>query len=283
MKTLKAAKPYSFMGTKLPATYLEVLDALKEKIRQARLKAALSVNAQLLQLYWEIGNTILKQQKEKGWGAKVIDQLATDLKAEFPDMKGLSLRNLKYMRAFAAAYPSFSIVQAPLAQLQPRATDAAGYATGKNEKPILQRAVAKLPPPQFVQAPLAQISWYHHITLLEKVKAPDERMFYIRKTIENGWSRNVMLHHINNNLYKRQGKALTNFEVTLPKPQSDLARETLKNPYVFDFLSISEEIQEREVERALIRHIKKFMLELGKGFAYVGNQYNLNAKTMSTS
>jgi predicted nuclease of restriction endonuclease-like (RecB) superfamily len=235
--------------------YRSIVAELKEKIRSARSQAVFTVNRQLLTLYWEIGHTISQQEKSEGWGAKVVETLSKDLSTEFPDLKGLSSRNLRYMRDFAVAYPQFGILQAPLAKLPDGTTKPA-------QSPILQPSVAKL---SDIQSILGQISWYHHITLLEKVKSPDERLFYIRKTIENGWSRNVMLHHIGNNLYKRQGKAL-----------SILAKETLKNPYIFDFLSISEEMQERDVEQSLIRHIRKFLLELGKGFAYVGNQYNLN-------
>ncbi len=230
------------------STYQSVVANLKEKIREARVRSALTLNAQLLSLYWEIGATIAQQERSEGWGAKTVERLSADLRDEFPDMQGLSPRNLRYMRDFAVAYPHFPNLQAPL---------------------------AKLDSPQFVHAPLAQISWYHHITLLDKVKDPTERLFYIYKSVENGWSRNVMLHHIENHLYRRQGKAITNFELTLPKPHSDLARETLKNPYVFDFLSITEQMQERDVERQLTQHMRQFLLELGKGFAYVGNQYKL--------
>jgi len=241
--------------TKLPEKkYLDILSNLKDRIRQARLKAALTVNAQLLSIYWEIGKTILEQQNTEGWGAKIIDRLSIDLKTEFTDMKGFSVRNLKYMRAFAEAYPDFTIVQGQLAQI---------------------RTSVKNP---IVQVPLAQLTWYHHITLLDKVKDVKERMFYIQKTIENGWSRDIMVLQIESSLYTRQGKAISNFKETLPSLESDLARETFKNPYVFDFLMIGEEAKEREVERALVHHLKKFMLELGKGFAYVGNQFNIVVK-----
>lgn len=233
------------------SNYNAILSGLKEKIRQARQKAALTVNTELLSVYWEIGNSILIQQKEAGWGAKVIDRLAVDLKTEFPEMKGLSLRNFKYMRAFAEAYPRF--VQQPAAQMQSK----------DNQSVII------------VQQAAAQLPWGHHQLLLDKLNLPAEREFYTRKAVENGWSRNVLATQIQSQLHLRQGSAITNFQVTLPKPQSDLARETLKNPYVFDFLGIGEEMQERELENALIQHMKKFMLELGRGFAYVGNQYNL--------
>jgi predicted nuclease of restriction endonuclease-like (RecB) superfamily len=236
--------------------YQKILNDLKEKIRRSRLKAAMVVNHELLKIYWEIGNTILTQQKIEGWGAKIIDRLAADLKGEFPDFRGFSLRNLKYMRAFAEAYPDFLIVQVPLAQSE-EIND---------------------PRDEFVQVPLAQITWYHHITLLGKVKDPIARLFYIHKTIANGWSRDVLVLQIESNLFERQGKAINNFSQTLPQPDSDLAIQTFKNPYVLDFLDLNESVKERDVERALIEHLKKFMLELGRGFSYVGNQFKLNVE-----
>lgn len=232
--------------------YQQILNGLKEKIRLARYRSALKVNHELLSVYWEIGNTILHQQKQSGWGSKIIDKLTADLKTEFPDFRGLSVRNLKYMRAFAEAYPDFLIVQGELAQLQPN------------------------PINSFVQGTLAQLNWYHHITLLDKVKDLDQRFFYMQKAVENGWTRDVMVLQIDNKLHERQGKAITNFSATLPAVYSDFAAATLKNPYIIDFLSLTEEMKERDIENGLILHMKKFMLELGRGFAYVGNQKNLN-------
>ncbi len=237
-------------------TYDYILNSLKESIKQARQKTSIVVNEQLLLLYWEIGKTILDQQAAEGWGTKVIKRLANDLRSEFPDMKGLSERNLKYMRAFAETYPD-QIVQVPPAQI------------GKGGKQAMDSKV---------QVPLAQLTWYHHITLLEKVKDEKQRLFYIHKTVENGWSRNVMLTQIESELYKRQGAAITNFKSTLAPGQSDLAIETIKSPYVFDFLSLGDQMRERDLENALIHNMKKFLLELGKGFAYVGNQYNLEVE-----
>jgi predicted nuclease of restriction endonuclease-like (RecB) superfamily len=234
--------------------YVQILADLKEKIRKAQQRAAVKVNTELLALYWEIGKAILKQQAELGWGAKVIKQLSTDLKEEFPEMKGFSERNLKYMRAFAEAYPDFSIVQAPLAQIE-----------NSNSKPM-------------VQAPLAQLSWYHHITLLDKVSEPEHRAFYIMKTIENGWSRNVMLAQIESGMIKRIGKASNNFDKTLPAIHSELAKATFKSPYVLEFMEMEESMKERDLERGLIQHLKHFMLELGRGFTYAGNQYKLKVE-----
>lgn len=248
--------------------YQQILNGLKEKIRQARFKAALTANAQLLAIYWEVGKTIMQQENEEGWGAKTIERLSADLRAEFEDMKGLSVRNLRYMREFAKAYPDFSILQPSLAKL-PKVKKA------KSESDFLQVPLAQLPSNEILQASLAKITWYHHITLLDKVKNMEERIFYITKTIENGWSRNMMSLQIENKLFERQGKAISNFENTLPAADSDLAQETFKSPYVFDFLTLNEEAKERDIERALIQHLKKFMLELGRGFSYVGNQFNI--------
>ncbi|HLP51402.1 MAG TPA: PDDEXK nuclease domain-containing protein [Chitinophagales bacterium] len=244
------------MGNTSESKYLLALAALKERIKQSRLKAVLAVNHELLRVYWEIGMTILEQQKEEGWGSKVIDRLSSDLKREFPDFKGVSVRNLKYMRVFAEAYPDFGIVQQPVAQIQ----------TTENEDFI------------FVQQPVAQIPWSNHVVILEKVKNARERAFYIQKTIENGWSRAVLSLQIENKLFERQGQAISNFTQTLPATESDLVAETFKNPYIFNFITLSEELKERDIERGLIQHLKKFMLELGRGFAYVGNQYNLNVE-----
>ncbi len=231
--------------------YDSIIKDLKEKIRSARQRAVLKVNAELLLVYWQIGNIIQEQQNEEGWGAKVIDRLAADLRSEFPDMKGFSVRNLKYMRAFAAAYPTFHFVQQTAAQSE-----------NLKEIPIVQQLAAQIP-------------WGHHQVLLDKLKTKEERSFYIQKAAEGGWSRDVMILQIENNLFSRQGKAITNFGSTLTAFDSDLAKATFKSPYVFDFLALSEVAKEKDLEKALILHLKKFMLELGKGFAYVGNQHNL--------
>ena len=219
----------------LTEDYQQFLQKLKQRIRNAQLKAALSVNRELVLLYWQIGREILIKQQQQGWGAKVIDRLAKDLRSDFPEMKGFSPRNLKYMRKFAQTYPDEQIVQ----QLA------------------------------------AQIPWFHNCVLLDKVKDSTEREWYIYKTIEHGWSRNVLVHQIESGLYHRQGKAITNFERTLPSPQSELAQQLLKDPYNFDFLRLGEEARERDLEKALINHIRDFLLELGLGFAFVGSQYHL--------
>jgi len=229
------SKRTSIIVSRFPKNYDTFLADLKRRIREAQTKAALSVNRELLLLYWHIGKQILQQQAKEGWGAKVIERLSLDLCREFPEMKGFSERNLKYMRAFAAEY--------------------------RNE--------------QFVQEVLAQITWYHNITLLDKVENLDERIWYAQKTIENGWSRNVLVHQIESGLYHRSGKAITNFSRTLPSPQSELAQQLLKDPYTFDFLSLSKQAVERDLETALREHLKEFLLELGVGFAFVGNQFHI--------
>ncbi|HVI45803.1 MAG TPA: PDDEXK nuclease domain-containing protein [Chitinophaga sp.] len=229
--------------------YIDFIATLKQDIQGARSQAILIVNKQLLLLYWKIGNRILQQQHIEGWGTKVIDRISNDLKSAFPDMKGLSSRNLKYMRAFAEAYPTFSNNISSDIQIV-------------EDGPI-------------VQVPLAQLTWYHHITILEKLKDPDERIFYIYQTATNGWSRNVLVHQIEGNLYQRTGKAINNFHQSLPSAQSDLAKEIIKDPYKFDFLTMSERYHEKDLENALITHIKNFLLELGAGFSYVGQQYQI--------
>jgi predicted nuclease of restriction endonuclease-like (RecB) superfamily len=229
-------KGSSVIDSPLPSHYLEVLEEIKERVRAARMRASLSVNRELIILYWEIGRLILHRQEAEGWGAKVIDRLSADLNREFPDIKGFSSRNLKYMRAFAEAYPA--------------------------------RA--------FVQEVLAQMTWYHNITLLEKVKDHVQREWYIRATLEHGWSRAVLVHQIESDLYTRQGRALTNFQATMPSPQSDLAQQVVKDPYNFEFLGLGQDISERQLEKALIDRLKDFLLELGKGFAFVGQQHHLD-------
>jgi len=261
-----------------PVTYKDLVSRLKTEIHTARIQASLSVNMHLLVLYWKIGKTILQHQQAEGWGAKIIDNLSHDLKSEFPDMKGISPRNLKYMRAFAEAYPQF--VQQPAAQIDKIAQRPVGQIGQQvvdqlTNQQIVQVPLAQLNELQTVQAALAQITWYHHITLLDKVKEAEEGLFYIQQTAQNGWSRNVMVHQIESGLYHRKGGAVTNFETTLPKPQSDLAKELLKDPYTFDFLSLGEEYKERDLEHALTDHITKFLLELGTGFSFVGRQYHV--------
>lgn len=278
--------------------YIYILDSLKQKIRQARQTASIAVNVQMLTMYWEIGKTIAEKQQAENWGAKVVDKLAADLKIEFPDMTGFSPRNLRYMREFAVTYPQFPFLQTPSAKLQgnifggilplvlgletePNAIlqgPTAKLQSAENQTDIiLQTPSAKLENP-IIQTPLLQLTWSHHIILLTKVKDQNERSFYIKKAIEHGWSVAVLNLQIQSKLYQRQGNTIDNFAATMPAYDSDLARETFKSPYLFDFLTLAEDAKERDIERGLIHHLKKFMLELGRGFAYVGNQYNLKVE-----
>jgi predicted nuclease of restriction endonuclease-like (RecB) superfamily len=219
-----------------PDGYGDWLIALKSRIHNAQQRATLAVNRELVLLYWQIGQDILTRQTQQGWGTKVIDRLAQDLRAAFPDMKGFSPRNLKYMRAFAGAWP-----------------DA-----------------------EFVQEVLAQLPWYHQIALLDKLSSPETRRWYAAQAIEHNWSRNILVMQIESRLLERSGKAVSNFDSQLPKPQSDLARESLKDPYRFDFLGLTLDAQEREIENALVKHVTDFLLELGAGFAFVGKQVLLD-------
>ncbi len=223
------------MDDKLAADYQELLLSLKERIRTSQIRAVLAVNRELILLYWQIGREILTRQREQGWGAKVIERLSQDLRREFPDLKGLSRTNLLYMRAFAEAY---------------------------GEELIVQQVVGQIP-------------WGHNVVILDKVKDPDARLWYAQQTTVYGWSREILKIQIDSQIYQRQGQAINNFERTLPPGESDLARNVLKDPYVFDFLSLGQEAQERDLERALVEHISEFLLELGAGFAFVGKQFPL--------
>ncbi len=220
-------------------SYKKAIKDIKNKILRARQNAVVSVNKELIFLYWEIGNIILQKQENEGWGAKVIDRMSTDLSREFADMKGFSVRNLKYMLKFAEE---------------------------NKYRAIVQQVVAQLP-------------WGSNIVLLNKLNSQADRLWYAKKAIENGWSRNVLAHQIESGLYKRQvsGSKTHNFRKTLQGTQSDLAHETIKDPYIFDFLNMSEQVSEKELETGLINHLASFLLELGKGFAYVGRQYHLEA------
>ena len=245
--------------------YAPLLADLKARVRTAQVKAALSVNRELILLYWHIGREILRAQKAEGWGTKVVERLAKDLAAEFPEMGGFSARNLNYMLSFAEAWEPVVILQQPVAKLP--ATTAR-----HPDHPIVARAVGQL---DELPKPLANLPWSANIILLEKLKDPAVRLWYARKTLEHGWSRAVLTVQIETKLHERSGKAITNFDRTLPPAQSDLAREVLKDPYTFDFLSLSEAAHERDLERGLVEHIRQFLLELGAGFAFVGQQVRI--------
>ncbi len=216
--------------------YIQLLNEIKTKVRSAQIKAATYVNKELIRLYWEIGKSIADKQKQSIWGDSIVDMLAKDLRKEFPNMKGFSRANLFGIRQWYLFYSHM------------------------DDK---------------VQQLVGQLPWGHNIAIVNKIKDPEEAIFYLNESIRNNWSRNVLIHQIEGELYERGGKTTHNFGITLPAPQSDLARQTLKDPYVFDFLSLGEEAQEREIEKELTKHITKFLLELGAGFSFVGSQYPL--------
>jgi len=215
--------------------YLNTIESIKNEIKSAQYKAAVSVNRELIMLYYNIGKII---NEHKAWGNKFIDNLAADIKLEFPNVKGYSVRNLKYMAKFAETYPD----------------------------------------EQFVQTVSAQIPWSHNTLILDKIHLPEQREWYILKTAENGWSHSVLTHQIESDLYTRQMLAnkVSNFENRLPSPQSELAVQTMKDPYIFDFIPFREDMVERDIENALIKDVTKLLLELGTGFAFLGNQYHIN-------
>ncbi len=230
-----ASFPVAPPRSELPSGYEKTLGEIKQRIQEERIRVVLAANSAMVLLYWDIGRMILDRQQREGWGARVIDRLAADLREAFPDMQGFSPRNLKYMRAFTAAWPNRTIVQEVL----------------------------------------AQITWYHNVTLIEKLEAEADRLWYARQVMEHGWSRNILALQIDGRTHERHGKALTNFKATLPSADSDLAVQVFKDPYLFDFLGTSDPRREREVEQALVDHIQRFLLELGSGFAFVGRQVHL--------
>ncbi len=216
--------------------YPTLFAEIKSRVQSAQTRAALTVNAELIGLYWEIGRLIVERQQSEGWGARVIDRLAQDLKAAFPSMRGFSTRNLKYMAFFAQHCPAT----------------------------------------QFGQQPAAQLPWFHIVTLLTQLETADERAWYAQAAVQQAWSRASLQMHIKNCLRSRQGSAVSNFATRLPSPDSLRAQETLKDPYLFDFLGLGDEAHERDIEDALIRHVTRFLLELGAGFAFVGRQFRLD-------
>ena len=244
--------------TNMNAEYKSWLIELKNKIRSVQIKAAITVNSQILEFYWELGKMI--SEKEAVWGSKLIELVSKDLKKEFPDMKGHSSTNLKYCRSFYKFYRN-SISQQLVDQLQ--------INNNSDSQPVQQPVVP------ISQHLVAQIPWGHNIQIFTKSKDVNEALFYIRQTIENNWSRDILALQIKSNLFERSGKVVSNFNLTLPTPMSDLAQQTLKDPYVFDFMTMTKDYREKDIENQLVTHISKFLLELGKGFAFVGQQYHL--------
>jgi predicted nuclease of restriction endonuclease-like (RecB) superfamily len=229
----------------LPADYPRFLAEIKARIAAARTRATLAVNSELISLYWEIGHEILDREQREGWGAKVINRLAADLRREFPDMTGLSLRNLRYMRAFARAWPAES-------------------------------------PSSIVQQPAAQLPWAHNMVILDKLKNADDRTWYASQAVENGWSRKVLRAQIATDLRGRHGNALTSFDHALPAPDSELVRDAIKDPYNFEFIGLAGQAKERDLELALLNDIQSFLMEMGHGFALVGRQFPLRVTDEET-
>ncbi|HAJ78371.1 MAG TPA: DUF1016 domain-containing protein, partial [Fibrobacteres bacterium] len=224
--------------------YGNFLTEIKQRIQQAQAKAVLSVNAELILLYWDIGRIIAKRQQDEGWGAGVIPQLSRDIRNELPEQKGFSERNIKFMVQLYNEYEG-SIGKQPVSQLEER------------------------------KQLVSQIPWGHNILLMQRLEAPEIRFWYMREIIKTGWSRDILSSMIKSDLYNRQGQIAHNFNTTLPQPQSELVRQAFKDPYIFDFLTLTQPFQERELETELVKHLEKFLLELGAGFAFLGRQYKL--------
>jgi predicted nuclease of restriction endonuclease-like (RecB) superfamily len=239
-------------SNKLIATeYKEWLREIKQKFQRSQIKASLQVNSTLLEFYWNLGEEIIQKQKKHMWGSGFLQQLSEDLISEFPDVKGFSLTNISYIRRWVLFY-----------------TQDNNFATSRGENKIKKS-------PQLVPQ-LFMIPWGHNRVIISKCKSIDEALYYVQNTINNGISRSVLVHQIETNLYKRDAKAITNFSSTLPPMQSDLAKEITKDPYCFDFLTLTKDYKEKELEDALSKNITKFLLELGAGFAFIGKQYGLN-------
>jgi len=264
--------------------YLDFLAQIKTRIQTSRVRAVLSVNAELIYLYWDIGRMIDTRQKKEGWGAGVIPKLSKDISNELSEVKGFSERNIGYMIRFAREYEKPVILQQPVAKLSGvRGAEKLPQAVAKLQKQKgdknMPQAAAKSVPKEVsekLQQTVAKIPWGHNVLLMEKVKDMSSRLWYMQKTIKNGWSRNVLSLMIKSRACRREGRVAANFDLCLPAPQSDLVKQSLKDPYIFDFLTLEEPFRERELEAGLIRHLEKFLLELGQGFSFVGRQYHLN-------
>lgn len=238
----KKAVPSSRKTEVSTTHYKKFIASLKDKIRSAQIKGSIAVNKELIKLYWDLGKDIVEKQEQEGWGSKVLEKVAKDLQNEFPGVEGFSRSNIFYIRSFYVAYAK------------------------------VQQLVG-----QFEDLPIFSIPWGHNVLLIQKIKDTNARLWYASKVIEHGWSRSMLTIWMGNNLYKREGKAITNFKNALPAPQSDLAQQSLKDPYVFDFLTLHKELLEKDLEDGLVTHIQKFLIELGQGFAFVGQQYPITA------
>jgi predicted nuclease of restriction endonuclease-like (RecB) superfamily len=277
-------KEVALTSTGLPADYPAFLESLKSRVRQAQTKAMLSVNRELIQLYWDIGRLIVERQEREGWGKGIVDHLAGDIQKAFPGIQGFSPRNVWRMRSFFLAYrPAPANLSQAAAEIEaanlPQAAAELSLKKPRRSAPKAARQGGAQPVRELSPQPpqtIAEIPWFHNVILLEKVKDPAQRLWYAGKTLEHGWSRAVLTVQIETDLYSRQGKAVSNFAATLPSPQSDLAQQALKDPYLFDFLTLHDDAIERDLELGLVDHIQKFLLELGAGFAFVGRQVPLS-------
>ncbi len=265
------------MNTQELSLYRDLLGDIKTRVRQAQHRAALSANAEMIRLYWDIGCLIAARQEREGWGAGALPRLAVDLKNELPEEKGFSLRNLKLMVQFYRAYPErLAIGQRPVAQLMVPSSS-----TEIGQPAVAQTGAQRVPKPEqisaaaMLQRAILQLSWAHNVILIQKIKHIPSRLWYARQALEQGWSRDTLAVQIRNRAHERQGAAVTNFATTLPQPHAALAQGLLKDPYLFDFLTLEEPFHERELETGLLVHIQKFLIELGRGFAFVGRQYRL--------
>ncbi len=277
-KSPKKTKPTA------PAGLPRLLKEIKARIRQAQTRAILAANAELVRLYWDIGRLIHARQEREGWGAAVIPRIARELRTDLPEEKGFSERNIKRMLAFYRAYPDPDAAL-PLGEVEPGPPSgtprsaAPGPPTVKVPQPAAQMVHNEEVPQAVAQTPASafwMIPWFHHVVLLEKLKDPSIRQWYIQQTVAEGWSRNVLITMIQSEAHLRQGQAITNFDRLLPPPQSDLARQSLKDPYIFDFLTLEKPFRERELEANLLQQLERFLLELGQGFAFVGRQLHLS-------
>ena len=260
--------------------YKNWLYNLKQQIKKGQIKAAFSVNSQMIMLYLDLGKQIVEKQETAKWGSGFIEQLSKDLREEFPEMTGFSKDNLLMMRRFYLFYQSYinqslEIVAQSVQQLEKNNSELIAQVVQQIHAPVIQHNTTN----EQLISQFTLVPWGHHTMLLRKVKEINQALFYINKTIENSWSRAVLEYQIEIDLYSRQGKAITNFNLTLPTPQSDLANEVMKDPYNFDFLRMSEKVKEIDLEKALVQHISHFLLELGVGFAYMGRQFSLKVGT----
>lgn len=247
--------------------YKKWILSLKNTIKQRQIKATVAINNELILLYWDLGKQIVDKQRNAKWGSGFINQLSKDLKKEFPKISGFSVTNLNYCRRFFLFYSTGLELKIIENLFLPQA-GAEIQSSHFQTDIILPQAGGEIETLKITMLP-----WGHHKLIIDKCASVEQALFYVKKTVENNWSRSVLEYQIETNLYNRQGKAISNFETTLPTPQSDLANELFKDPYHFNFLELSEKVKEIDLEKALVAHISQFLLELGKGFAYMGRQY----------